>query len=74
MSFGFGVSDFIAVGDLAPTAYRAYRDVPEQFAAISTEVGSLHLVPKEVDCTWKEQLPAEKEIELVQIIDTTTTK
>ena len=45
MSFGFGVSDFIAVGDLAPTAYRAYRDVPEQFAAISTEVGSLHLVP-----------------------------
>ena len=69
MSFGFSISDFIAVGELALRVYRAYRDAPEQFAAISTEVGSLHLILKEVECTWKEQLPTEKEREFEQIVN-----
>jgi len=68
LSFGFSIGDFIAIGDLALKVYRQYHDAPAQFAAISTEVGSLHLVLKDVDCTIKEhKLSAEKEIDLVQI-------
>jgi hypothetical protein len=68
MSFGYSISDFIGVGELALRVYREYRHAPAQFAAISTEVGSLHLVLKDVDSTIrKRELTPEKEADLTQI-------
>jgi hypothetical protein len=56
------------VGELALRIYREYRHAPAQFAAISTEVGVLHLVLKDIDSTIKGRLlPAEKEAALMQI-------
>jgi hypothetical protein len=70
MSFRFSISDFVTVSDLALRVYREYRDAPAQFAAISTEVGSLHLMLKDVDITIKERsLSSEKEADLIQIIN-----
>lgn len=37
MSFGFGISDFIQVSNLAFKLYRKCRNFPENFAAVSTE-------------------------------------
>jgi hypothetical protein len=37
MSFGFGVSDFLAVVNLAKTTREQFRDAPSEFAAISGE-------------------------------------
>ncbi|PVH68142.1 hypothetical protein DL98DRAFT_376144, partial [Cadophora sp. DSE1049] len=68
MSFGYSISDFIAIGEFALRVYREYRDAPAQFAAISSEVGSLHLVLKDVDSTVRERdLSPEKEADLIQI-------
>jgi len=68
MSFGFGIGDFIAVGELALRLHRECRNAPAQFAAISTEVSSLHLIIKDVDNTIKDRsLSPEKEADLVRI-------
>ncbi|KAL8769852.1 MAG: hypothetical protein Q9209_004290 [Squamulea sp. 1 TL-2023] len=51
MSFGFGVSDFVAVGTLAwkvyKNVYKAAKDTPESFQKVHLDVLSLHAVLKE---------------------------
>lgn len=65
MSFGYSIGDFIAVGELALKIYRDYRDAPAQFSAISTEVGSVYLVLKDVDNSIRErELSPDKAAEL----------
>ena len=49
MSFGFGAGDFVQLGQLAWTVYKACKDAPESFGNISQEVLSLHAVLREVD-------------------------
>ena len=49
MSFGFGVGDFLAVGKLVWSVYRAYADAPEQFRDFSQEILSLHIVIQKVE-------------------------
>jgi hypothetical protein len=49
MSFGFGVSDFVALGTLAWQVYRSCRDAPENFGNVSQDVLSLHAVLREVE-------------------------
>ena len=49
MSFGFGVGDFVQLGQLAWTVYKACKEAPESFGNISQEVLSLHAVLREVD-------------------------
>jgi hypothetical protein len=49
MSFGFSVSDFITVGQLAWDVYKSCRDAPDSFSNISLEVLSLHAVLKSVE-------------------------
>jgi len=44
MSFGVGVGDFIALSDLALSTWAKFRDAPEQFSAIRTEVAGLYSV------------------------------
>ena len=49
MAFGYGVGDFLAVGQLAWTVYKSCKDAPESFGNISQEVLSLHVVIKEFE-------------------------
>ncbi|MCJ1288205.1 hypothetical protein MMC26_007560 [Xylographa opegraphella] len=49
MSFGFGVGDFVQLGQLAWTVYKACKEAPESFGNISQEVLSLHAVLREFD-------------------------
>ena len=51
MSFGFGVGDFVQLGQLAWSVYKACKEAPESFGNISQEVLSLHAVLREVDET-----------------------
>ena len=47
MSFGFGVGDFLAVTKLAwevYTAYKDYKEAPDDFRNISDEIKSLHII------------------------------
>ena len=44
MSYGYGVSDFLAVSKLAWDVYSAYKDAPEDFRNISDEIKSLHII------------------------------
>jgi hypothetical protein len=49
MSFGFSVSDFVALGQLAWQIYKSCKESPKSFKNISQEVLSLHAVLKEVE-------------------------
>ena len=49
MNFGFGIGDFLAVGKLVWSVYRAYADAPEQFRDFSQEILSLHIVIRKVE-------------------------
>jgi len=51
MSFGYGVSDCIAVGALAWNVYKSCKEAPESYGRISLEVLSLHAVLKEAEET-----------------------
>ncbi|KAL7937149.1 hypothetical protein V8C35DRAFT_294889 [Trichoderma chlorosporum] len=46
MSFGFGIGDFIAVGELCwklySQVYKVSRDAPEELRGLNQELGSLH--------------------------------
>lgn len=46
MSFGFGVGDFIAVGELCwklySQVYKVSRDAPEELRGLSQELGNFH--------------------------------
>jgi hypothetical protein len=68
MSFGFSISDFITVGNLAWQVYKSCKDAPESFKNISQEVLSLHAVLKEVEETFLgHPLPQSKEAALAMI-------
>ena len=49
MSFGYSISDFITLGQLAWTVYKSCKDAPESFGNISQEVLSLHVIIKEFE-------------------------
>ena len=49
MSFGFSVSDFLAVGQLSWKVYRRCKDSPGNYKELSAEVGALHNVIKETE-------------------------
>jgi hypothetical protein len=44
MSFGFGVGDFLAVGQLVLTLYNACEGAPEEFQALRRDLSSIHIV------------------------------
>lgn len=44
MSFGFGVSDFVTVGTLTLQIYRSFKGAPAEFAEISRQLSSFHIV------------------------------
>lgn len=49
VDFGYALGDFIAVGKLAWTVYKAYRGAPDSFNNISSEILSLHALLKEIE-------------------------
>lgn len=49
MTFGFGVSDILAVGALVRNVYNSYSTGPEQFRNLSQEILSLHVVIRKVE-------------------------
>jgi hypothetical protein len=51
MSFGYGVGDVMALGQLAWNVYQSCKNAPESFGDISLEVLSLHAVLKEAEGT-----------------------
>jgi hypothetical protein len=68
MSFGYGVGDFVLLGQLAWQAYKSCKDAPESFKNISTEVLSLHVVLKEVEESLSSySLPQSKQASLGSI-------
>ncbi len=48
MSFGFAVSDFVAVGELPWRIYRSCKGLTEEFHEISREALTVHTVVKEL--------------------------
>lgn len=44
MSFGFGVGDFFAVGELTWKVFRACKSAPGEFQELSRELSSLHTI------------------------------
>lgn len=55
MSFGFSVSDFVTLGQLAWKAYKSCKDAPQGFQDISQEVLSLSAVLREAEETFSGQ-------------------
>ena len=49
MSFGFGVGDFLSVGQLVWDVYSAYANAPEQFRNFAQEILSLHSVFEQIE-------------------------
>lgn len=49
MSFGYGVGDFLAVGQLCWKVYKKCKDSPGNYKELSSEVGALHNVMKETE-------------------------
>ena len=55
MSFGYGVADFVALGQLAWKVYKSCKDAPKSFGNISQEVLSLSAVLRELEETFSGQ-------------------
>jgi hypothetical protein len=49
MSFGFSVGDFIAIGQLTWTVYRACKGAPGEFQELSRELSTLHTILHELE-------------------------
>jgi hypothetical protein len=70
MSFGYGIGDCVALGQLAWRVYKSYKDAPEHFKNISLEVLSLHAVLREVEENISAQtLPVTRQANLQTIGD-----
>ncbi len=66
MSFGFGVGDFLAVGQLCWKVYKKCKDSTSNYVELSTEVGTLHNVLKETEEILSQQeLTQEQRVKLV---------
>ena len=59
MSFGFGVGDFLTVGQLCWKVYKKCKDSTGNYAELSSEVGALHNVMKETEEMLSQQELAE---------------
>ena len=69
MSFGIGLGDIIAVSDKAWKLYQLCSHSSEQFTAISTQVGLLHIVLKQnKENVEKTRLTSEKRTDLAVLI------
>ena len=44
MSFGYSVGDILAISKLACDVYNMYKDAPDNFSGISSEIKSLHII------------------------------
>ncbi len=65
MSFGYSVSDCLAVGQLCWKVYKKCKDSPGNYAELSSEVGALHNVIKETEELLSEQdLTSEQKVKL----------
>ena len=65
MSFGYGVGDFIAVGQLCWTIYKKCKDSPGNYVELSTEVGALHNIIKETEELLSQQdLTSQQKVKL----------
>jgi hypothetical protein len=49
MSFGYSVGDFVAIGNLTWTIYRACKDAPGEFQELARELGTLHTILHELE-------------------------
>lgn len=66
MSFGYGIDDFVAVGQLCWKVYKKCKDSPGNHTELSSEVGALHNVIKETEELFSQQsLTTEQEVKLV---------
>ncbi len=66
MSFGFGVGDFLAVGQLCWKVYKKCKESTGNYVELSTEVGNLHNVMKETEELLSQQeLTQEQRVKLV---------
>ncbi len=67
MSFGFGITDFLAVGQLCWTVYKKCKDSSGNYKQLANEVGALHNVIKETEELLSQQeldSQEEKKLEL----------
>ena len=65
MSFGFGVSDFLAISQLCWKTYKKCKDSTGNYAQLYSEVGALHNVLKETEELLSQQkLTAEQNARL----------
>jgi hypothetical protein len=70
MSFGYGVGDVMALGQLAWNVYQSCKKAPESFRDISLEVLSLHAVLKEAEVTlFAQPLPPTRQAGLKVVGD-----
>jgi len=44
MSFGFSIGDFVALSSLALKLYRDFKDAPGEFAQISRDLQTSHIL------------------------------
>jgi hypothetical protein len=49
MSFGLGVGDFITLGGLCFTLWKAFKDVPDSFDEIGRHLGGFHIVLRDLE-------------------------
>ncbi len=67
MSFGFGVTDFLTVGQFCWTVYKKCKDSSGNYKQLANEVGALHNVIKETEELLSQQeldSQEEKKLEL----------
>ena len=68
MSFGYSVSDFVAVGQLSWKIYKACKDAPEGFKNIAQEVLSLHAVLKELEETYSDAILSAAQLSRLRVV------
>ncbi len=67
--YGFGISDFTAVGTLAWQVFKAAKNAPDSFQAIHVEVLSLYAVLKEAEETiLQSPLRAERQMRIETVV------
>ncbi len=68
--YGFGISDFTAVGTLAWQVFKAAKNAPDSFQAIHVEVFSLYAVLKEAEeIIFQSPLRAERQMRVKTVLN-----
>lgn len=52
MSLGYGAGDFLALASLTLKLYKGFKDAPGEFAQISRELHSFHIVVADLMDQW----------------------